>query len=155
MGQVSQNVHNTPLIPILSQTLSLSLKLDLSSRACGRGGARPRLRPRRPARAELARARPRRPGRSSPRVPVAAGADLLASPPRALHQIHGEDRLQQPQARRLLALAAAIGDEAASLHAGALDVAVGLVPLLQLPAISFFLDAAARKAHLHLAQARG
>ena len=41
-GQVSQNIHNTPLIPILS------LKLDLSSRACGRGGARPRPRPRPP-----------------------------------------------------------------------------------------------------------
>ncbi|CAD6267336.1 unnamed protein product [Miscanthus lutarioriparius] len=60
------------------------------------------------------------------RVPLAvAGAHLLASPPRALRQIHGEDRLWQLHAGRLLALTAAVGDEAASLHAGALAVAVG------------------------------
>ncbi|CAD6271925.1 unnamed protein product [Miscanthus lutarioriparius] len=56
---------------------------------------------------------------------VVAGAHLLASPPRALRRIHGEDRLRQLHARRLLALAAAVGDEAASLLAGALAVAVG------------------------------
>ena len=73
--------YKGPKYPSHPYPLSLSNSLSLLVRAAG---------------AELARARPRRP----------AGAEL-ASPPRALRQIHGEDRLRQLHARRLLALAAA------------------------------------------------
>ena len=110
-------------IILLSSLSSLSNSTSSLFSARAPDGARPRPRL---AGAELARAHPRRPGRSSPApAPAAAGAHLLASPPRALRQIHDEDRLRQLHARRLLALASAVGDKAASLHAGALDVAVG------------------------------